>query len=57
MSSDNKIENKVEQLKGKAKEHIGKATNDEDLTAEGRADQAKSHMKQAAEKVKDALKD
>ena len=57
MATDDKLRNQGEDLKGKAKETIGRATDDEELEAEGRADQAKSSLKQAGEKVKDAIKD
>ncbi len=56
MGLDDKIENAADDLKGKAKEATGKATDDESLEAEGRGDQAKSDLKQAGEKVKDAFK-
>ena len=51
------IENKAEELKGAAKETFGDATDNEDLQAEGAADQAKADVKQAGENVKDAVKD
>ncbi|MEV0199581.1 CsbD family protein [Nonomuraea sp. NPDC050691] len=54
MGTDDKISNKAEELKGRAKENIGDLTDDEDLQAEGRADQAEGGLKQAGEKVKDA---
>ena len=57
MGIGDKFENKAEELKGKAKEHVGDATNNRDLEAEGQADQAKAGMKQAGEHVKDAAKD
>lgn len=47
---------KIEDLRGKAKEAVGEATNDEELERQGKADQAKSDLKQAGEKVKDAFK-
>jgi uncharacterized protein YjbJ (UPF0337 family) len=56
MSSENKIDNKVEEVVGKVKDHVGGATGDRDLQAEGRAEQGKSNLKQAGEKVKDAFK-
>jgi uncharacterized protein YjbJ (UPF0337 family) len=37
-----RVDNKAEQLGGKAKEGIGDATDDENLQAEGKADQGKS---------------
>ena len=42
MGLDDKISNKAEDLKGKAKEHTGSATGNESLEAEGKGDQAKS---------------
>lgn len=56
MSTEDKISNKVEDVKGKFKEGAGDATDDERLENEGRADQTKSDLKQAGEKVKDAFK-
>jgi uncharacterized protein YjbJ (UPF0337 family) len=55
MGLDDKIDNKAEEAAGKAKEGVGKATDDESLEAEGKGDQAKSNIKQAGEKVKDAF--
>ncbi len=57
MGLDDKIGNKVEDLKGKGKETAGAATDDNDLRAEGKADQGKASMKDAGEKVKDAAGD
>jgi uncharacterized protein YjbJ (UPF0337 family) len=57
MATDDKLRNKGEDLKGKAKETIGRATDDEELEAQGRTDQAKANLKDAGEKVKDAIKD
>lgn len=56
MGIDDKAANKADELTGKAKEGLGHATDNERLEAEGRADQSKSDIKQAAEKVKDAFK-
>jgi uncharacterized protein YjbJ (UPF0337 family) len=56
MSADDKIENKTDELKGKAKQTVGEATDDKDLQAEGQADQTKGNLKQAGEKIKDAFK-
>ena len=56
MGIDDKIDNKAEDLRGKTKETLGRASHDEDLEAEGRADQASSDVKQAGEKIKDAFK-
>ena len=57
MGNDDKAENKAEELKGKVKEGVGDATDNEQLQAEGRGDQASGNLKQAGEKVKDAFKD
>ena len=51
-----KISGKADELKGKAKAAAGDATDNPDLQAEGQADQTKSNLKQAGEKVKDAFK-
>jgi uncharacterized protein YjbJ (UPF0337 family) len=55
MGLDDKVSNKAEEAAGKVKEGAGKATDDEKLEAEGKGDQAKSDLKQAGEKVKDAF--
>ena len=56
MGTDDKIDNKAEELGGKAKEKVGQATGDEELEAQGNLDQTKSNLKQAGEKVKDAFR-
>ena len=56
MGLDDTISNKAEVLKGDVKEAVGHATDDEGLVAEGKADQALGNLKQAGEKVKDAVK-
>lgn len=56
MGLDDKIQNSAENVGGKAKEAAGKATGDERLEAEGKGDQVKADLKNAAEKVKDAFK-
>lgn len=55
MGLADKARNAGEELAGKAKEAAGKATGNEDLEAEGRAQQAKADLKQAGENVKDAF--
>lgn len=47
---------KTEDLRGKAKEAVGAVTNDEELERQGKVDQAKSDLKAAGDKVKDAFK-
>ena len=56
MGIGDKISSKIEQLKGKGKEATGRATDDERLENEGKADQGKANIKQAGEKIKDAAK-
>lgn len=56
MSAKDKINNAAEDLGGKAKETAGKVSGNESLEAEGKADQAKAHVKKAAENVKDVFK-
>ncbi len=55
MSNNDKIENAVAKAKGKAKEAVGDATDNEQWQAEGKAEQTKADLKQAGEKVKDAF--
>ncbi|MET8993394.1 CsbD family protein [Nonomuraea wenchangensis] len=56
MSAEDKVSNKAQEFKGRAKENLGDVTGDEELRAEGRADQTEGGLKQAGEKVKDAGK-
>jgi uncharacterized protein YjbJ (UPF0337 family) len=57
MGLTDKLDNAKDDAAGKAKEATGKATDNERLEAEGRADQTEADLKQAGEKVKDAFKD
>ena len=56
MSAEDKVKNSAETAKGNVKEGFGKATGNESLQAEGRADQAKGRLKQAGEKIKDVFR-
>ncbi|OBK78492.1 CsbD family protein [Mycobacterium sp. 1274761.0] len=56
MGADDKASNKIDDLGGKAKEGLGKVTGNKDTENEGKFDQAKSSLKDAGEKVKDAIK-
>ena len=56
MSAVDKVKNAIEDVEGKAKEALGRATGDRSTENEGRTDQAKSDLKQAGENVKDAFK-
>lgn len=44
MGIDDKADNKAEELKGKGKKTVGDATDDEDLQAKGRAQEAKGSL-------------
>jgi uncharacterized protein YjbJ (UPF0337 family) len=55
MSAIDKAKNKLEDAAGQAKEKLGAATGDPDKKNEGKADQTKSNLKDAGEKVKDAF--
>jgi len=55
VSGTDKAKNKAQDLGGKAKEAVGKVTGDKDTKNEGKGDQAKSSLKGAGEKVKDAF--
>jgi uncharacterized protein YjbJ (UPF0337 family) len=57
MGLKDKAENKVDELKGQGKESVGRASDDRDLEAEGRADQTGAKVKNAGEHVKDAAQD
>jgi uncharacterized protein YjbJ (UPF0337 family) len=57
MGIDDKAENQGTDIKGRAKEAVGSVTGDDEMKHEGRADQAEASVKQAGEKVKDAVGD
>ncbi len=56
MGAGDKASNKIDDLSGKAKEGLGKVTGDKDTENEGKVDQAKSSLKDAGEKIKDAFR-
>jgi uncharacterized protein YjbJ (UPF0337 family) len=56
MSAADDMKNAAEKAGGKVKEGFGKATDNEELEAEGQGDQVKASAKQAGENVKDAAK-
>ncbi len=56
MGIDDKISNASEEAAGKLKEGAGKATDNEQLEGEGKADQTSANVKQAGEKIKDVFK-
>jgi uncharacterized protein YjbJ (UPF0337 family) len=56
MSATDKVKNAAQSARGNVKEQAGKATNNPRLEAEGRGDKVVGSLKQAGEKVKDAVK-
>jgi uncharacterized protein YjbJ (UPF0337 family) len=57
MGLDDDIKHNAEDMKGKVKEKVGDATDNERLQAEGVADQASAKIKKAGDDVKDAFTD
>jgi uncharacterized protein YjbJ (UPF0337 family) len=57
MGLGDKIGNAGEDAAGTVKEATGKATGNESLEAEGKGDQVSADVKQAGEKIKDAVRD
>jgi len=56
MSAADKIKNAAQDVTGKSKEAAGKVTDNEELHAQGRAEQTKADAKKAGENVKDVVK-
>ena len=56
MGADDRAKNALENAEGKVKEAAGRATDDDTLVAEGKVDQAKAKVKDAAEDVKDTFR-
>jgi uncharacterized protein YjbJ (UPF0337 family) len=56
MGNQDKASNKAQDLKGRVKEGVGDVTENDDLKGKGKADQAKSSLKDAGERIKDAGK-
>jgi uncharacterized protein YjbJ (UPF0337 family) len=61
LPNKDEVEGKFDQVKGKTKETIGRAIDDEDLEAEGTADHAKGKISEgfgkARRKVGEAIED
>ena len=57
MSLDDRFDAAKDDVKGKAKESWGKATDDESTEAEGKLDQVKGDLKEGMADVKDKLGD
>lgn len=55
MSAGDSMENKAQDLKGRGKEALGAATDNDSMKNEGKADQAKASIKDKAEQVKDKV--
>ncbi|HZT67160.1 MAG TPA: CsbD family protein [Acidimicrobiales bacterium] len=55
MGATDKAKDKLEQAEGKVKNTVGAATGDRSMEAEGKAKEVSGNLKQAGEKVKDAL--
>lgn len=56
MSAEDKIKAAADKVTGQVKETVGKATDDDKLVAEGKADQAKGTIRDKVEDVKDVFK-
>ena len=56
VSFADKFRNKAQEFRGRIKRNTGEVTGDRGLRAEGRADEVKSNLKQAVEKIKDAFR-
>ena len=56
MTTTDKAKNTAQQAKGKLKETVGKLSGNDKLRVKGKADQVMGNVKQAGEKVKDAVK-
>jgi uncharacterized protein YjbJ (UPF0337 family) len=55
MGTEEKMQNTAQDWTGKAKEAVGDATDNEQLEAEGKMDQAKAGVKDKVEDAKDAV--
>jgi uncharacterized protein YjbJ (UPF0337 family) len=56
VSASDKAKDKAEAAKGKVKKGTGKTLDDPVLEGEGKAEEMKGNLKQAGEKIKDAVK-
>lgn len=54
MGTEDRVNNALQDTKGKVKEGVGSATDNEQLEAEGKMDQAKAAVKDKVEDVKDS---
>jgi uncharacterized protein YjbJ (UPF0337 family) len=56
MEGSTEMAGTMDKIKGSVKEGVGKMTGDAKTEAEGKADRAKGHLKDAAQDVKDAAR-
>jgi uncharacterized protein YjbJ (UPF0337 family) len=56
MGATDKMKNAAQSANCNINEHVGRATNDRNMEAEGKADKAAGSLKQAGENLKDAVK-
>jgi len=56
VSFGDKFSNKAQEMRGRIKRNAGEVSGDRRLEAEGTADELKSNLKQAGEKIKDAFR-
>ena len=55
MSGTDKFRNKVDEVSGRVREEVGKATGDRSLEARGRRKRSVANLKQAGQKIKEAF--
>jgi len=55
MSFEDKISNKAQELRGRIKRNAGQVTGNRRMEAEGMAEERGGHLRQAGEKIKDAI--
>jgi uncharacterized protein YjbJ (UPF0337 family) len=56
VTNKNKVKNATQVAKGKVEEAAGKVSGNERLEDDGKVDQMTGNVKQASEKIKDAVK-
>ncbi len=55
MALEDKARHTSQTARGKAKDVVGRAKGDKEMETEGKVEQVLGHLKQAGEKVKDAV--
>jgi uncharacterized protein YjbJ (UPF0337 family) len=56
MGFTNKLNYKIQELRGRIKRNAGEITGNRNLQADGSVDETKASLKQTGEKIKDALR-